>query len=87
MSHGPLRPLCVLLQRVLAFDIFVCPERRGRVCLLATIDDREVIEKILRHLGLPVDPPLPTPARDPPWLGGALAGCAAEPAPPDLWPH
>ena len=82
MSHGLPPPLYVLLQRILAFDIFVCPECRGRVCLLATIDDREVIEKILRHLGLPVDPPLPTPARDPPWLAGALPGFDAGASPP-----
>jgi len=81
------------------------------VRLIATIDDTSagglrsagpaVIDKILRHLGLPVDPPLPTPslrqgfgrqpARDPPWLAGALpgfnAGFAAGASPPDIWPH
>jgi len=112
MSHGPLRPLCVLLQRVLAFDILVCPECGGRVRLLATIDDMSagpvrrrlrgaggglrsagpaVIHRILRHLGLPVEPPLPTPARDPPWVAGLLprfdAGSGAGASPPDIWPH
>ena len=88
-----------------------CPDCPGRVRLIATIDDTSagglrsagpaVIDKILRHLGLPVDPPLPTPslrqgfgrqpARDPPWLAGALpgfnAGFAAGASPPDIWPH
>ena len=67
--------------------LLVCPDCRGRVRLIATIDDREVIEKILRHLGLPVDPPVPTPARDPPWLAGSLPGFDAGPSPPDVWPH
>ena len=33
----------------------------GRLRLLATIHQREVIEKILEHLGLPLDPPRPAP--------------------------
>jgi len=38
--------------------------------LLATIEDRAVVEKILTHLGLPVDPRCPSPARTPEWLPG-----------------
>ena len=70
-----------------AFDILVCPDCGGPVRLLATIDDPAVIAKILRHLGLPVDPPVPTPARDPPWMAGSLPGFDAGPSPPDVWPH
>jgi hypothetical protein len=34
-----------------------------------------VVEKILRHLGLPVEAPMPAPARTPAWLrGGGLYG-------------
>jgi hypothetical protein len=38
--------------------------------LVATIEQRALIEKILTHLGLPVDLPTPTPARSPAWLPG-----------------
>jgi hypothetical protein len=41
--------------------------------LIATIHQRAVIEKILRHLGLPIDVPEPTPARLTPWLPGVDA--------------
>ena len=37
---------------------------------LATIEARAVVEKILTHLGLPADPPCPSPARTPEWLPG-----------------
>jgi hypothetical protein len=37
---------------------------------VATIEERGVVEKILSHLGLPVDLPSPTPARSPEWLPG-----------------
>jgi hypothetical protein len=33
-----------------------------------------VIEKILRHLDLPDDPPTPVPARQPAWFSGFLPG-------------
>ena len=38
--------------------------------MLATIEDRAVVEKILTHLGLPVDLPPPSAARTPAWLPG-----------------
>jgi hypothetical protein len=62
-----------LLRRVFAIDILACPDCGGRLRLLATIEGtpargfrragRAVVEKILAHLGLPVDPPRPSPAR------------------------
>jgi uncharacterized protein YbaR (Trm112 family) len=49
-----------------ALDILACPDCGGRLRLVvATIEQRAVIEKILTHLthlGLPVD--LPSPATD-----------------------
>ena len=59
-----------LLGRVFEFDIMVCPDCGGRLRLLATIDQPGVIEKILGHLGLPVELPSPAPARSPAWLPG-----------------
>jgi uncharacterized protein YbaR (Trm112 family) len=69
------------------FGVLACPECGGRLRLLATIDEPAVIEKILRHLGLPVDPPAPAPARTPAWLSSTLPNFdgAAEPA--GLWSH
>jgi hypothetical protein len=55
---------------VFAIDILACPDCGGRLRLLATIEDRAVVETILTHLGLPVDPPHPSPARTPAWLPG-----------------
>jgi hypothetical protein len=40
-----------------------CPECGGRLRLLATIEDRAVVETILAHLGLPVDLPQPRVVR------------------------
>jgi hypothetical protein len=54
---------------------------------LATIDDPAVIDKILRHLGLPVEPPAPAPAQAPAWLAGTLPGCAAATDAADVWVH
>lgn len=52
-----------LLASVRRRIVRLCPECGGRLRLLATIDDRVVIEKILRHLDLPVDAPRAAPAR------------------------
>jgi hypothetical protein len=56
-------------RRSFAIDVLACP-CGGRLRLLATIEDRAVVEKILTHLGLPVDPPQPSAARTPAWLPG-----------------
>ena len=50
-------------KRSFEFDILACSECGGRLRLLATITQREVIERILAHLGLPTDPVVPEPAR------------------------
>jgi len=71
---GYVRPKYVtwaqLLERTFAIDILSCPDCGGRLRFIATITDSSVIEKILRHLGLPVDPPAPAPARQAEWLPG-----------------
>jgi len=61
-----------------AIDVLACPDCGGRLRLLATIQERAVIEKILLHLGLPVDPPSPAPARAPDWLPGLAPDIGAE---------
>ena len=50
-------------KRSFAVDVLDCPECGGRLRLLATITQRDVIERILTHLGLPTDPVVPEPAR------------------------
>jgi hypothetical protein len=52
-----------LLRRTFAIGVLACPDCGGRLRLVATIADRQVIEKILAHLGLPLAPPSPAPAR------------------------
>lgn len=59
-----------LLRRIFLFDILACADCGGRLRLVATIQEPAVVEKILLHLGLPVDARSPAPARWPPWLPG-----------------
>ena len=54
-----------MLERTLA-----CPDCGGRLRLIATITDSSVIEKILRHLGLPTETARPMPANVADWLPG-----------------
>lgn len=63
-------PWADLLRRIFPFDILACGECGGRLRLVSTIVDPTVIAKILNHLGLPSTPPVPEPARAPPWLPG-----------------
>ncbi len=42
----------------------------GRLRLIALIEEAAVIDRILRHLGLPTETPAPRPARAPPLLAG-----------------
>ena len=46
-----------------AFDVLDCPQCGGRLRLLATITQRDVIERILTHLGLQARAPPRAPAR------------------------
>jgi hypothetical protein len=62
-------PWADLLHRAFEFDILDCPDCGGRLRLVATIEQRAVIEKILAHLGMPVDLPSPAPARSPEFPG------------------
>jgi hypothetical protein len=42
--------------------------------LLATIEDAEVIRKILTHLNLSLEAPQPAPAQQLDWLAGLAGG-------------
>jgi hypothetical protein len=55
-----------LMARTFGFDVLACPRCGGRLRLIALIEERAVIERILRHLGLPMEIPAPRPARAPP---------------------
>ncbi len=67
-----------LLHRVLSVDALACPrcstrEQRVPMIVLAFVTDPEVVQKILRHLGLPTVAPALAAARAPrPELGFAL---------------
>jgi len=55
-----------LMQRGFGFDVLACPRCGGRLRLVALIQAPAVIERILRHLGLPEGAPAPRPSRAPP---------------------
>jgi len=57
-----------LMRRVFGLDVLKCDRCGSRRRLIAVIDQREVIVKILEHLGLPSAAPEPAPARPPPQL-------------------
>jgi len=44
-----------LLRRVFAVDVLACPNCGGRMRVIATIDDPQVVRRILMHLGLAGD--------------------------------
>ncbi len=54
-----------LLRRSFDVDVTQCPRCRGRVRVLAVITEREPVQRILTHLGVPTDPPRLARARDP----------------------
>ena len=57
-----------LMRRTFGFDVLACPRCDGRLRLIALIDHTPAIQKILRHLGLSSEIPVPAPARAPPRL-------------------
>jgi hypothetical protein len=56
-----------LMRRTFGADVLACPRCGGRLRLVALIEQLSVIQRILRHLGLPTDVPEARPARVPPW--------------------
>jgi hypothetical protein len=54
------------MRRSFGFEVLACPRCGGRLRLVALIEEVGVIERILRHLGLPTDVPAARPARAPP---------------------
>jgi hypothetical protein len=63
----PIRPWADLLRSTFAIDVLACPGCGRRLRLLATIAHPPAIAKILRHLGLPVEVPMPALARQLAW--------------------
>jgi Putative transposase len=64
-EHG--RPMRLgwakLLKRVFNLDLTQCPHCGGELRIVATILQRQAIDKILNHLGLDSQPPPRAPAR------------------------
>jgi hypothetical protein len=54
------------MQRTFGLDVLACPRCGGRLRLIALIERAAVITRILGHLELPTEVPLPRPARSPP---------------------
>jgi hypothetical protein len=59
-----------LLRRTFGIDVLACERCGGRLRLVATIEKRSVIERVLAHLGLPTTAPEAEPARSLDWLPG-----------------
>lgn len=55
-----------LMRRTFEIDVLQCRRCGGRMRLIATIEDPEIVRKLLDHLGLPTELPRPLPARAPP---------------------
>jgi hypothetical protein len=51
-----------LLRRSFSVDVLECPKCRGRLKVVAVITEREPVQRILAHLGLPTDAPPVAPA-------------------------
>jgi hypothetical protein len=54
------------MARAFEVDVLECISCGSRLRLIATIDNPDVMRKILAHLGLPTQIPAPLPARSPP---------------------
>jgi hypothetical protein len=56
----------MLLKRVFGIDISTCFSCQGKVKVIAALLEKNAIQKILKHLNLPTEPPFIHPARAPP---------------------
>ena len=68
---GTNRLWALLMARSFGYDVLACPRCGGRFRLIALLEDAAVIQRILRHLGLPTEVPQPRPPRAPPIPFGA----------------
>jgi hypothetical protein len=73
-NKRPYFPWAELLRRIFRFDILACPDCGGRLRLVSTLEHPPVVEKILKHLSLPIQPPGPLATRTPAWLAGVREG-------------
>jgi hypothetical protein len=67
-----------LMHRAFGLDVLASPRCGGRLRLIALIEEEAVIARVLTHLGLPTEVPVPRPARPPPdpepwWFDQAAA--------------
>jgi hypothetical protein len=53
------------MRRSFGIDVLACPRSRGRLRLIAVIEDPAVVTRLLRHLGLSTQIPEARPARPP----------------------
>jgi hypothetical protein len=65
-TGGRNRSWATLMQRTFGLDVLACPSCGGRLRLVALIEQRTVVTRIVAHLGLPTELPVPRPARSPP---------------------
>jgi hypothetical protein len=56
------------MKRAFEIDVLQCPQCQGRLKLKALVIEAHNIERLLRHLGEPLEPPKRAPARDPPYF-------------------
>jgi hypothetical protein len=62
------RPWAELMKRAFAIDVDTCEKCGARMRLRALITAAESIERFLRRIGEPTDPPPLSPARGPPFF-------------------
>ena len=60
--RGRWTPWAELLKRVFLVDVLVCPKCSGRMRILAAILDKNSMQAILGHCGLPTGPPAMVPS-------------------------
>jgi hypothetical protein len=53
--------LARLIQKIYEVDPLTCPKCQGRMKIISFIEDEELIEKILKHLGLREEKVRPPP--------------------------
>jgi len=68
-----------LTRQTYGLEVLACPRCGGRLRLVALVDERPVVERILRHLGLPADLPVMGPGRPPSLFDEGVASWARGP--------